>query len=124
MPSRVTRSATGHCTGRAAGCSAAPARSTACSMSAATRPIMTARRRPNLRVLTRAVATRLVLDGRRCTGVVYRHKGGDHQVSAARAVIVSGGTVNSPHLLQISGIGPAAHLQPIGVAVTHDLPGV
>jgi choline dehydrogenase len=83
-----------------------------------------ARRRGNLRVVTKAVATRLLFDGRRCTGVAFRHKGGDHQVSAAREVIVSGGTVNSPHLLQISGIGPADHLQSIGVAVTHDLPGV
>ncbi|TMJ57585.1 MAG: choline dehydrogenase [Alphaproteobacteria bacterium] len=83
-----------------------------------------ARRRPNLRVLTKAVATRLLLDSRRCTGVAFRHRGDDHQVSAAREVIVSGGTVNSPHLLQVSGIGPAAQLQSIGVAVTHDLPGV
>src|SRR5436190_836245 len=59
-----------------------------------------ARRRPNLRVLTKAVATRLLLDSRRCTGVAFRHRGDDHQVSAAREVIVSGGTVNSPHLLQ------------------------
>ena len=43
---------------------------------------------------------------------------------ASREVIVSGGTVNSPHLLQISGIGPAAHLQSLGVPVVHDLPGV
>jgi len=83
-----------------------------------------ARRRSNLRLVTKAVATRLVFDGRRCTGVAFRHKGSDHQVSAGREVVVSGGTVNSPHLLQISGIGPAAHLQSIGVAVTHDLPGV
>jgi choline dehydrogenase-like flavoprotein len=83
-----------------------------------------ARRRPNLRVVTKAVATRLLLDGKRCAGVAFRHKGSDHQVSAAREVIVSGGTVNSPHLLQVSGIGPAAHLQSIGVAVAHDLPGV
>ena len=83
-----------------------------------------ARRRPNLRVVTKAVATRLVLDGRRCTGVAFRHKVGDQQVGAAREVVVSGGTVNSPHLLQVSGIGPAAHLQSIGVAVTHNLPGV
>jgi choline dehydrogenase len=83
-----------------------------------------ARRRPNLRVVTKAVATRLLLDGRRCIGVIFRHKGGDHQVSAAREVIVAGGTVNSPHLLQVSGIGPAAHLQSIGVVVAHDLPGV
>src|SRR5262249_34133585 len=43
---------------------------------------------------------------------------------AAREVVVSGGTVNSPHLLQVSGIGPATHLQSIGVNVAHDLPGV
>src|SRR5262249_54923054 len=83
-----------------------------------------ARRRPNLRVVTKAVATRLLLDGRRCTGVAFSQKGGDHLVSAAREVIISGGTVHSPHLLQISGIGPAAHLQSIGVAVAHELPGV
>jgi choline dehydrogenase len=83
-----------------------------------------ARRRANLRVLTKAVATRLLFEGRRCTGVAFRHKEADHQVSAAREVVVCGGTVNSPHLLQISGIGPAAHLQSIGVAVQHDLPGV
>ncbi len=83
-----------------------------------------ARRRSNLRVVTKAVATGLLLDGKRCTGIAFRHKGGDHRVSAAREVVVSGGTVNSPHLLQVSGIGPAAHLQSIGVAVAHDLPGV
>ena len=43
---------------------------------------------------------------------------------ARKEVIVSGGAINSPHLLQVSGIGPAAHLQSIGVAVRHDLPGV
>jgi choline dehydrogenase len=83
-----------------------------------------ARRRPNLGVVTKAVATRLLLDRGRCTGVAFRQNGQDNQVLAAREVIVSGGTVNSPHLLQVSGIGPAAHLQSIGVAVTHDLPGV
>jgi choline dehydrogenase len=83
-----------------------------------------ARRRGNLRVMTKAVAIGLLLDGKRCTGVAFRQKGDDHRVSAAREVIVSGGTVNSPHLLQISGIGPAVHLQSIGVAVKHDLPGV
>src|SRR5215472_7893776 len=83
-----------------------------------------ARRRGNLRVMTKAVATRLLLDGKRCTGVAFRQKRSDHRVMAAREVVVCGGTVNSPHLLQISGIGPAAHLQSIGVAVRHDLPGV
>jgi choline dehydrogenase len=83
-----------------------------------------ARRRPNRRVETNAVATRLQFEGRRGTGVAYRQKGADHRVLAAREVVVCGGTVNSPHLLQISGIGPAGHLKSIGVEVVHDLPGV
>ena len=83
-----------------------------------------ARRRQNLRVETKAVATRLLFDGRRCTGVAFRQSGSDRRVAAAREVVVSGGTVNSPHLLQISGIGPAGHLQSIGVEVVHELPAV
>ena len=83
-----------------------------------------ARRRPNLRVVTKAVATRMLLDSGRCSGVAFRQNGQDSRALAAREVIVSGGTVNSPHLLQVSGIGPAAHLQSIGVAVRHNLPGV
>jgi choline dehydrogenase len=83
-----------------------------------------ARRRRNLRVVTGAVATCLGFDGRRCTGVAFRRRGGIDHVQAAREVIVCGGTVNSPHLLQISGVGPAAHLQAIGVPVVLDLPGV
>jgi len=83
-----------------------------------------ARRRPNLRVVTKAVATRLAFDGSRCIGVSFWQDGQDNRVLAAREVVVSGGTVNSPHLLQVSGIGPAAYLQSIAVAVRHDLPGV
>jgi choline dehydrogenase len=83
-----------------------------------------ARRRPNLRVVTKAMATRVLLDGSRCIGVAFRQSGQDNRALATREVVVSGGTVNSPHLLQVSGIGPTAHLQSIGVAVTHDLPGV
>jgi choline dehydrogenase len=83
-----------------------------------------ARRRPNLRVETKAVATRLLFEGRHCVGVAYRQRGSDQRVLAAHEIVVSGGTVNSPHLLQISGIGPADHLKSIGVEVVHDLPGV
>ena len=83
-----------------------------------------ARRRTNLRVETRALAAGLTFDGKRCTGVRFLRDGKEHQVHAAAEVIVSGGAVNSPHLLQISGIGPAQHLQQIGVAVVHDLSGV
>jgi len=83
-----------------------------------------ARRRGNLRIVTRAVASRLLFDGRRCTGVAFRRGGEVEIVSAAREVVVCGGAVNSPHLLQISGIGPAGHLRAIGVEPLLDLPGV
>jgi choline dehydrogenase len=83
-----------------------------------------ARSRPNLRVVTKALATRLLFEGRRCIGVAFRQNGNERCAFAAREVILSGGTVNSPQLLQISGIGPAAHLNAIGVEVVHDLPGV
>jgi choline dehydrogenase len=70
------------------------------------------------------VATRLLFEGRRCVGAAFRQRGADHEIRAAREVILSGGAVNSPHLLQISGIGPAEHLQEIGVPVVLDAPGV
>ena len=73
---------------------------------------------------TNAIATRLLFEGRRCIGVAFRQNGVDREVRATREVILSGGTVNSPHVLQISGIGPAEHLRSIGVSVLHDLPGV
>jgi len=81
-------------------------------------------RRPNLVVRTESVATRIVLEGGRATGVDYRRAGRDETVRAAREVIVSGGAVNSPHLLMLSGIGPGAHLREHGIEVAVDLPGV
>ena len=83
-----------------------------------------AKGRPNLRVETGAMATRLLFEGRRCVGVAFRQKGMERELRANREVIVAGGAVNSPHLLQLSGIGPAAHLKSLGLAVLHDLPGV
>ncbi len=83
-----------------------------------------ARRRPNLRIVTNATALKLLLDGRRCTGVRIDRMSRETDVKARREVIVSSGSINSPHLLQVSGIGPAAHLKSIGVDVQHDLPGV
>jgi choline dehydrogenase len=83
-----------------------------------------ARGRPNLRIETKAFATKLLFEGNRCVGVAFRQQGRDRQVMAAREVILSGGTINSPHLLQVSGVGSGAHLKSIGVAVVHDLPGV
>src|SRR6202011_4530336 len=83
-----------------------------------------AKGRANLRVETSAFATRLLFEGRRCTGVAFRQSGREYTARAAREVILAGGTINSPHLLQVSGIGPAAHLKSVGVDVVHDLPGV
>ena len=86
-----------------------------------------AMKRPNLTVRTHAQATEIVLEGKRATGVRYR-KGGRNgrltEVHANKEVVLCGGTVNSPQLLQVSGIGPAPLLQSLGVAVKHALPGV
>ena len=80
--------------------------------------------RPNLTVLTGAYARRLTFDGKRCTGVEYERNGTVETATAGAEVIVSGGAVNSPQLLLLSGIGPAGHLRDVGVDVIHDLPGV
>ena len=86
-----------------------------------------AMKRPNLSVRTNAHATEIVLEGKRAVGIRYR-KGGRNgtalEVRARREVILSGGTVNSPQLLQVSGIGPAPLLQSLGVEVKHALAGV
>ena len=83
-----------------------------------------ARNRPNLRIVTDAMAARLLLEGKRCVGVAFRQGGSMMEARADREVLVAGGAINSPQLLQVSGIGPAAHLKSIGVEVLHDLPGV
>ncbi len=83
-----------------------------------------ARNRQNLRVETGAVATKLLFEGRRCVGVAFRQGGRDRVLRAAREVILCGGTVNSPHLLQLSGIGPAEHLRGLGIEVLLDAPEV
>jgi choline dehydrogenase-like flavoprotein len=82
------------------------------------------RNRPNLHVETRATALRIVMDGKRATGVMISQNGVEKTVSATREVILSAGAFGSPQLLMLSGIGPAAHLQSKGIAVVHDLPGV
>ena len=80
--------------------------------------------RPGLAVETGALATRILLEGRRATGVEYRQGGTTRIARARREVILSGGPVNAPQLLMLSGIGPAAHLAEHGIAVACDLPGV
>ncbi|TFV60500.1 UNVERIFIED_ORG: choline dehydrogenase [Bacillus sp. AZ43] len=83
-----------------------------------------AERRPNLTVRTGALTTRVLVSGGRATGVEYRAGGRVHTAHATREVVLSGGAVNSPQLLMLSGIGPADHLREVGVDVVHDLPGV
>jgi choline dehydrogenase len=80
--------------------------------------------RPNLTVRTGALTTRVLVQGGRATGVEYRAGGRVHTVRATREVVLSGGAINSPQLLMLSGIGPADHLREVGVDVVHDLPGV
>ena len=83
-----------------------------------------ARGRANLRVETEAHATKLILEGRRVVGVKYRQNGAEREARAAGEVILSAGALQSPQLLQLSGVGPAALLQGHGIDVVHDLPGV
>ncbi|HUS97299.1 MAG TPA: GMC oxidoreductase, partial [Hyphomicrobiaceae bacterium] len=86
-----------------------------------------AMKRSNLKVITRAHATEIVLDGKRATGVRFRRGGAhgrDQGVRARREVILSGGTYNSPQLLQLSGIGPVGLLKDLGIPVRHELAGV
>ena len=83
-------------------------------------PVM---RRPNLDVMTRALATRVLFEGRRAVGVEILHGRRPRRVEAGE-VICCGGAINSPQLLQLSGVGDPAHLAELGVEVVHALPGV
>ena len=86
--------------------------------------LRTVRGNPKLEVVTGARAGRLIFEEMKCVGVTYRQGGQDKEVRASKEVILCGGAYNSPHLLQVSGIGPAAHLKDIGVEVLHNLSGV
>jgi len=83
-----------------------------------------ARRRANLKVVSQALATRIVFDGRRATGIEYLAGNEKRSASANAEVIVAGGTFNSPQLLQLSGLGPASLLQSHGITVIADAPCV
>jgi choline dehydrogenase len=83
-----------------------------------------ARKRQNLTIQTHAHATRVLLENGRAVGVEYRTPQGLRTARASGEVIVSGGAYGSPQLLLLSGIGPAEHLQDMGITVLHDLPGV
>jgi choline dehydrogenase len=83
-----------------------------------------ARARANLTIETDAMVESLVLEGRRCIGVRYSSRGSKREVRVAREVIVSAGTIASPQLLELSGIGQGSRLKGLGIEVRHDLPGV
>jgi choline dehydrogenase-like flavoprotein len=93
-------------------------------MSTARAYLRPARRRQNLRVETHAHTTRLLLEGKKVTGVEYVQGGTTHQVSAGREVILSAGAINTPQILQLSGIGPGALLNDHGLDVVLDQPNV
>lgn len=80
--------------------------------------------RPNLDVLTGALASRLLFDGSRVTGIAYRKGGYEERVAVSGEVVLAGGALNSPQLLMLSGIGPAEHLAEHGINVRQDMPGV
>lgn len=80
--------------------------------------------RPNLKIETDALASRIVFDGTRADAVEYVRGGQARRVRARREILLCGGAVNSPQLLQLSGVGPANLLREHGIAVIRDAPGV
>jgi choline dehydrogenase len=92
--------------------------------SAANAYLRPAMRRSNLKVLTHALATRILFEGRRARGVEYSRGGVSHRARVGQELILSGGPINSPQLLKLSGIGPVAELRSHGIAVIVDRPGV
>ena len=92
-------------------------------LSAATAYLAPAMRRRNLEVRTSALVTKITFDGRRATGVEYVVGAGHHQVEAGE-VILAGGAINTPQLLQLSGVGDQAHLRSLGIETIQHLPGV
>lgn len=83
------------------------------------------KKRPNLHIETNALASRIVFEGKKAVGVAYLDASGSEKiVKARREVILSGGSLNSPHLLMLSGIGEAEHLKANGIDPIHDLKGV
>ncbi len=83
-----------------------------------------ARGRQNLKIITDAMTTSLTFEGKRCTGITYLKGGVEHHACAKAEVIVSAGAVQSPQILELSGIGRPEVLQAAGIPVRHELPGV
>lgn len=85
---------------------------------------LTALKPPNLVIATEALATRLLFDGRRATGVEYRQGGQTKRATITRELIVAAGPIKTPQLLELSGIGQGERLQRLGIPVVHELRGV
>lgn len=85
------------------------------------RPVLN---RPNLTVLTNTQVTRVLFSGKRATGIEAKISGRLERIEAGREVVLCGGAINSPQLLLLSGVGPAAELKRHGIPLVHDLPGV
>ncbi|MCS7267915.1 MAG: choline dehydrogenase [Geminicoccaceae bacterium] len=92
--------------------------------SAAVAYLRPAKRRPNLAIRTRALVCRLLFEGRKAVGVVYRRDGIERIVRANREIVLSAGAIGSPQILMLSGIGPGEHLAALGIPVVQHLPGV
>ncbi|RUX50700.1 choline dehydrogenase, partial [Mesorhizobium sp. M4A.F.Ca.ET.050.02.1.1] len=88
-------------------------------MSTARAFLRPAMRRKNIRVETNALATKIVFEGKRAVGVEYQQNGETRTAHAGREVILSGGSINSPQLLQLSGVGPSALLGDLGIPLIH-----
>jgi len=92
--------------------------------SAAVAHLRPALRRKNCALVTDAMVQKIAIEGDRATGVEYIHRGKRHRVKASHEIILSGGAINSPQMLMLSGVGPADHLRQHGIEVKLDLPGV
>ncbi|MBC7281073.1 choline dehydrogenase [Hoeflea sp.] len=92
--------------------------------STATAYLRPALKRPNLTVLTKAMATRIVMEGRRASGVTINHQGGERTVTARREVLLAGGVINTPQLLMLSGVGAPDELARHGIETRVNLPSV
>ncbi|WP_300348132.1 GMC family oxidoreductase N-terminal domain-containing protein [uncultured Alcanivorax sp.] len=80
--------------------------------------------RPNLTIMTGALVNRVLFDGKRAIGVEVEHNGQIRTLKADNEVILSGGAINSPQILKLSGVGPAAELAEHNIPLVHELPGV
>jgi len=92
--------------------------------SAAVAHLRPALSRPNLTLVTDAMVERINIEQGRAIGIAYEHRGSRHNAQVAKDVVLSGGAINSPQLMMLSGIGPADHLRSQEINVMADLPGV